>query len=123
MQSILKPKIIIFNYDLDSLDFLCCELYDTYDIYPISETVSITEILATIDPDLIIIDLDSTDNLSAKFLISQTKQPHLQAIPLLLTASNDKIQSRALLKNHTYIAKPYTLNYLQECISQQLIKL
>lgn len=118
-----KAKIIIIEDDIDNLDFLCCELFDFYELHPISDEQFTIGDFEKIRPNLIILDTDmqNIDIFSLYRLLKEN--PTLAKVPVLFAINKDNIAHKknlADLKIESYVHKPFNALKLKAAINKLL---
>jgi DNA-binding NtrC family response regulator len=114
-----KRKVIIFDDDEDILS-ICNYILEEkgWEVFTFTDCNSITERVAGIMPDVILMDNWIPD--AGGIIATQTlkKSEELKDIPVIYFSANSDIQ---LLASHagaeTYLAKPFDLDELERVIS------
>lgn len=118
-----QAKIVVIEDDIDNLDILCCELFDTYELHPISDEQFTIANFEKIQPDLIILDteMQNVDIFAVYRLLKN--HPRLKAIPILFVTGADNIAHKdklASLNTEKYIYKPFNTLKLKTTIRRLL---
>jgi two-component system cell cycle response regulator DivK len=116
-------KIIIFDDDEDILS-ICSYILEEqgWEVYTFTDCNAITERVAGINPDVILMDnwIPDAGGIIATQTLKNTEE--LKKIPVIYFSANSDIQ---LLASHagaeTYLAKPFDLDDLEKVINKVLI--
>lgn len=118
-----KAKIIILEDDIDNLDLLCCELFDTYDLHPVSDEQFTLRDFERLRPDLIILDTEM-QNVDIFSIYRQIKgNACLKKTPVLFaTSASNTAHINALinLQIESYLQKPFHSLKLKTTIARLL---
>lgn len=111
-----KAKIIVADDDLDICELLEMKLRQSnYDVYTVLDGLPALEMLRSIQPDLIILDIMMPTMSGMEVLRQMRSEPAIAAIPvILMTAKRQEtdVNSGFALGVVDYIVKPFNLRDL-----------
>ena len=118
-----KAKIIIVEDDIMNLDIICCELFDFYELHPISDDQFSLSDFEQIMPNLIIFDTEMNNVDIFSLYNQQQMHPLLKTIPIMFSISTDNLidqEKLSILGIENYITKPYNMQNVQNKIDKIL---
>ena len=120
-----KPKIWVIDDEIDTCELLEILLSDYYKVTTTTDALKALEILPTVKPDLILLDLKmpNVDGLDVCKKIRSSLDPIFRQTPVVIfSAKSDRKDIQQALDSGAddYIIKPFSHDHLLEVVNKNL---
>jgi DNA-binding response OmpR family regulator len=116
------PKILIVDDDVTMTKLLKTLLMmDGHQITTVNESTKAIEVAATVDPDLITLDLMMPDLTGFELCELLRQDPRFMNIPIIIVSASDDLESKSKARAagaKEYLTKPFNVEVLLEKVRE-----
>lgn len=118
----LRKHVVVVNSEPDFLEVIRALLQEErYNVTTTNHVTTTFESIATLEPDLLIIDLRFGHDASWELFLRLNEDPATTALPMILTSTDEQLlerasQVRCCSSRHDSLLKPFDLDELLELV-------